>query len=393
MKILITTDLYETNTNGVAVSVRNLSEELRKRGHDVRILTLSENKDSHYRNSVYYVGSFSLEKVYPGVRGAFGFKEQYIKELVLWKPDVIHSQCEFFTFQFAKRIAKKTGTPLLHTYHTLYEQYSNYLISSETVSHFLIRKLTKWRLKHTTAVIVPSRKTEDVLKNYGVEKKLYVIPTGISLEQHHWRISQEERGTMRKKYGISENDFVLLSLGRLGAEKSLEKLLVCFSWVYDVANLKLMIVGDGPKKEALEDLASRMGISHKVIFTGMAESNEVQKYYQLGDVFVSTSTSETQGLTYVEAAANGLPLVCMRDPCLQGVLLNGVNGFEFATPEEFQYDILALLEDNVLCKKASEQSVEMANSFDKSRFAESVERIYQSIRQQKAGDKYGKRMC
>lgn len=380
MKILITTDLYETKTNGVAVSVRNLFEGLRKKGHDVRILTLSDNKDSHYGNSVYYVGSFSLEKIYPGVRGSIGFKEQYIKELTLWKPDVIHSQCEFFTFQFAKRIAKKTGAPILHTYHTLYEQYSNYVISSETISYFLIRKLMKWRLKHTAAVIVPSRKTEAVLKDYGVEKRLCIIPTGISLEQHHWRISQEERSAMRKKYGISDDDFVLLSLGRLGAEKSLEKLLLCFSLVYEyTANLKLMIVGDGPEKEVLEDLALHIGISHKVIFTGMVEPNEVQKYYQLGDVFVSTSTSETQGLTYVEAAANGLPLVCMRDPCLQGILLNGVNGFEFTTLEEFQYYILTLLENNELRKKASEQSVEIANDFDKCHFAESVEQIYQSI--------------
>lgn len=380
MKILITTDLYETTTNGVAVSVRNLSLELRKKGHDVRILTLSGNKESYYESSVYYVGSFSLEKIYPGVRGSIGFKEQYIEELIEWKPDVIHSQCEFFTFQFARRIAKKTGAPILHTYHTLYEQYSNYVISSEAISRFLIRKLTKWRLKHTTAVIVPSRKTEEVLKNYGVEKQLYIIPTGISLEQHHWRISQEERQAMRKKYGISDYDFVLLSLGRLGAEKGLEELLNCFSWVYEeVANLKLMIVGDGPERKKLEDLASHMEISHKVIFTGMVDPSEVQKYYQLGDVFVSASTSETQGLTYAEAAANGLPLVCMSDPCLQGILSNGVNGFEFTTLEEFQYYILTLLKNGELRKNASEQSVEMANGFDKCHFAKSVEQIYQSI--------------
>lgn len=380
MKILITTDLYETKTNGVSLSVRNLSGELRKRGHDVRILTLADNRDSYYENAVYYVGSFSLEKVYPGVRGSIGFGESYIKELIQWKPDIIHSQCEFFTFQFARRIARETGAPILHTYHTLYEQYSSYVISSETISRFLIRKLTKWRLKHTAAVIVPSRKTERVLQNYGVEKRFYVIPTGISLEQHHWRISQAERCAMRRKYGITDDDFVLLSLGRLGAEKNLRKLLLYFSHVYeDAANLKLMIVGDGPEKEILEDLTSRMKISHRVIFTGMVEPSEVQKYYQLGDVFVSASTSETQGLTYAEAAANGLPLVCMRDSCLQGILSNGENGFEFTTLEEFQHYILALLENEELRNNASEHSVVMANDFDKVHFAESVERIYQSL--------------
>lgn len=380
MKILITTDLYETTTNGVAVSVRNLSEELRKKGHDVRILTLSGNKERYYKNSVYYVGSFSLEKVYPGVRGSITFKEPYIDELVEWKPDVIHSQCEFFTFQFAKRIARKTGAPIVHTYHTLYEQYSRYVISNQTISHFLIRKLTKWRLKNVTAVIVPSHKTEKVLKNYGIQKQISVIPTGISLEQHLWRINSEERQEMRKKYGISDDDFVLLSLGRLGAEKGLEELLICFSWAYeDMKNLKLMMVGDGPERKDLEDFASHMGLRHEVIFTGMVEPSEVQKYYQLGDVYVSASTSETQGLTYAEAAANGLPLVCMSDPCLQGILSNGVNGYEFTTLEEFQSCILTLQKDDDLRKKASEQSVKMANGFDKYHFAESVEQLYQSI--------------
>lgn len=185
---------------------------------------------------------------------------------------------------------------------------------------------------------------------------------------------------MRKKYGISNEDFVLLSLGRLGAEKSLEKLLRYFSWEYKyVSNLKFIIVCDGPEKEVLEDLALHIGISHKIIFIGMVEPNKVQKYYQLGDVFVSASTSETQGLTYMEAAANGLPLVCMSDPCLQGILSNGINGFEFTTPDEFKYHILTLMKDHALYKKASEQSVEMANNFDKCYFAESVEKVYESI--------------
>lgn len=51
----------------------------------------------------------------------------------------------------------------------------------------------------------------------------------------------------------------------------------------------------------------------------MVPPDEVHTYYQLGDIFVSASTSETQGLTYVEAAANGLPLLCRRDPCLDEV--------------------------------------------------------------------------
>lgn len=380
MKILITTDLYKTSTNGVAVSVRNLSDELRKKGHDVRILTLSENKISYYNDSVYYISSFSLKKIYPNVRGTFGFKDPHITELIDWKPDVIHSQCEFFTFQFAESISKKTGAPIVHTYHTLYEQYSNYLFFGKALSSYLIRKLSKWRLKNTINIIVPSYKTEKILKSYGIDNPIHVVPTGISLEQHQQRLSPDARRELRNRYGISDNAFVLISLGRIGTEKSIDDLITCFACILEVnSGLILLIVGDGPARKDLENLTNSLDIEDKVIFTGAAAPHEVHRFYQLGDVFVSASTSETQGLTYIEAAANGLPLVCRRDSCLHGVIIDGVNGFEFDTPEEFEFQICTLRDNNEFRISASKHSEEIASGFDKYHFAESAEKIYQSM--------------
>ena len=120
MKILITTDLFTTSTNGVVTSVRNLWDELREKGHDVRILTLSGDRESYKEGPVYYIKSVSIGFVYPDVRMPISYRNALIDELIEWKPDVIHSHCEFFSFQFAKRIARMTGAPLVHTYHTLY---------------------------------------------------------------------------------------------------------------------------------------------------------------------------------------------------------------------------------------------------------------------------------
>lgn len=380
MKILITTDLYIATTNGVVTSVQNLSDELRKRGHDVRILTLSPNHESYCDHAVYFIKSFSLEKIYPNVRGTISFRDQYIDELIEWDPDVIHSQCEFFTFQFAERISQRTGAPIVHTYHTLYEQYSDYVFSGKALSSYLIRKLSKWRLRHTEKVIVPSHKTEKILKGYGIDKPIHVVPTGISLEQHQQRFSSDARKELRIRYGISDDAFVLMYLGRLGAEKSIDELLICFSWILEESSdLMLLIVGDGPARNELEEMARSWGIDDKVIFTGAVDPLEVNTFYQLGDVFVSTSTSETQGLTYVEAAANGLPLVCRRDPCLQGVIVDGSNGFEFETLEEFQEQIFTLRDNEEFRINASKRSEEIASGFDKKYFADSVEKIYRSI--------------
>lgn len=380
MKILITTDLFLTSTNGVVTSVRNLYEELTGKGHDVRILTLSNDRESYKENHFYYIKSIPIGFVYPDVRMPISYRNPLIQELIDWKPDVVHSQCEFFSFQFAKRIAKLTGAPLVHTYHTLYEQYVNYVVPGKYLGKQMVRQLSRMRLKKVDKVIAPTSKVEDALRGYGVTADIQVIPSGISLEQHHYRLSEEERMEKRRELGIPENHNVLLNLGRLGTEKNIGELLKFFAeeLQYD-PYLTFLIVGDGPDKANLEKQAKELGISDHMIFTGMVSPQEVQNYYQLADVFVNASTSETQGLTYIEAAANGLPLLCRKDPCLDDVIKDGVNGYEYTTFEEFEEYLSDILMNPEWRKNASEESERIAESFGKAHFVESVEHIYAAV--------------
>lgn len=379
MKILITTDLYTTATNGVVTSVRNLWDELEHKGHDVRVLTLSDRVTSRKDGAVYYIRSMPIG-VYPDVRMPLSYRHRLIKELIDWKPDVIHSQCEFFSFQFALRISKKTGAPIVHTYHTLYEQYVGYAIPSKRLGKLVVRVVSRNRLKPVHTVIVPTRKVEDALLGYGLDKPICVVPSGISLDQHKRRISPKERADKRKKLGIAEEQPVLLNLGRLGTEKNVEELLHFFAAALaDHKDLVFLIVGDGPAKEQLHKLSCALGISEHVIFTGMVDPSEVQDYYQLGDVFVSASTSETQGLTYIEAAANGLPLLCRQDPCLRDVIAQGENGYAYTSAAEFLNGIRELFDHPEQRAAAGKRSEEIADAFDKKAFGNAVEAIYTSV--------------
>ena len=93
----------------------------------------------------------------------------------------------------------------------------------------------------------------------------------------------------------------------------------------------LMIVGGGPYLETLRKKAAELGVAESVIFTGMVSPAEVASYYPAGDLFVSASTSETQGLTYAEALAAGLPLFCRWYQCRRAVVEVVKNGWQYRT--------------------------------------------------------------
>ena len=381
MKVLITTDLYTTATNGVVTSVRNLSRELEEAGNEVKILTLSDTVHSHREGNIYYIHSMPL-KVYPDVRMPLprtSHSQKLLKEIIQWKPDIIHSQCEFFSFHYARRIAKRTGAPLVHTYHTQYEQYVSYVLPGRWAGDFLVKTLSRVRLKKVDIIIAPTAKMKQVLEDYGVKNDIEIVPSGICLQQHQGRMTEQEREQMRQLLGIPQEHRVVLNLGRLGTEKNLDEVVRLFALqLQRQPNLTLLIVGDGPAREKLCQQAKELGISDHVIFTGMVEPDQVQKYYQLGDVFVSASTSETQGLTYIEAAANGLPLVCREDPCLEGVISQGENGYTYRSPDEFLDEMDKVLADPDWCVCAGQKSEQIASAYGREQFAQNIQAVYQA---------------
>lgn len=111
-------------------------------------------------------------------------------------------------------------------------------------------------------------------------------------------------------------------------KKSIEVLIDAMKEVIkENDNVLCLIVGGGPQLEELKELVKDDHISNYVIFTGPKPSNEVPSYYHLSNVFVSASITETQGLTYIEAMASGIPAVARYDKNLEDVIDDGVNGY------------------------------------------------------------------
>ncbi|MBU3190776.1 glycosyltransferase [Clostridium bowmanii] len=138
----------------------------------------------------------------------------------------------------------------------------------------------------------------------------------------------------------------------------------------------MLIVGDGPDRKSLEQYAKELDIADRVIFTGVISPYDIGAYYQIGDVFVSASNSETQGLTYIEALANGVPTICRKDPCLENVVKNGVNGWQYETFEQFNDELyFTISRDNDDLRKNAIESA--YKDFSSDMFAKKIEHIYQ----------------
>ena len=386
MKILLTTDWYKPVVNGVVTSVINLKNELERRGHEVRVLTLSRTFASYEEEGVYYIKSLNLEKIYPNARAVLPHAEPLIQELIWWRPEAVHSQCEFMTFSYAAKIARKCNCPLIHTYHTVYEDYIHYLpgrFSQYKTGAKLEKKavacFSRMVLGKTSQVIVPTQKVENILKKYGVEEPVAVMPTGIELGRFKERISREEIDRKKKELGIPLENKVLVSVGRLAKEKNLEELLEYFSKLIKEGagkNLTFLIAGDGPDRENLGTLAKKLQITDQVIFTGMIAPEEVGRYYKLGDVFVCASSSETQGITYIEALACGLPALCRKDECLDQVVTDGYNGFQYENYEYFKMHLNYILEDEERRQEMGRRGQEISQLYSTWNFCTAAERIY-----------------
>ena len=376
MKILLTTDLFAPSVNGVVTSVLNLSEVLAKRGHDVRILTLSPIELSYFYNDVYFIGSMKIP-VYQDIRAAVRIPPDIMKDILAWSPEIVHTQCEFFTFSFAKAIARKSNAPMVHTYHTMYENYARYVKLNERIGEKAVSRFVQRRLGKVKHIIAPTQKVADSLENYGLTSTIHIVPTGIDLAKYEKMEDPDAILALKQTIGIPVDSPVLISIGRLAQEKNAGELLKNFAKILKRnKDVVMVFVGDGPYRGNLEHLCHSLSISDNVIFTGMIAPSDIALYYQLGTIFVAASQSETQGLTYIEALASGLPVVCRYDDCVEDVVIDGKNGFTYTTDEEYIERIQLILQDNKMLKEMGEQATLQARRYSFSRFGSDVESIY-----------------
>ena len=333
MRVGIFTDTYPPYINGVSTSIVMLKGALEKLGHEVFIVTVNnenmsykyEDDDKIIRLPGIPIGiyDYRLTGIYP---------IRVINKIKNWNLDVIHSQTEFGVGTFARLIAKQFHIPLVHTYHTMYEDYVHYITKGyfNGTSKKIVEYLTKFYCDKTaTELIVPTKKAYDLFKNkYKVDRNIHIIPTGIEIDRFYKeKLKKSQISDLKRILSIQNEDFVILFVGRLGKEKSVDVLIDGQKEIIKrYKNVKLMIVGDGPDMEYFKKMVSNYKLENNVIFTGKVPYDDIPIYYGVADVFATASQTETQGLTVIEAMAASLPVLAIDDDSFRLTVVNDLNG-------------------------------------------------------------------
>ena len=383
MRIGIFTDTYLPYISGLVTSELMLKNSLEALGHEVYIVTANLENFKYIndkKNKIIKISGLPIGIYDARLTGIYSVSA--ISEIRKWKLDIIHSQTEFGIGTFARIVAKQLDIPLVHTYHTMYEDYIYYI----TKGHFdkpskkLVEYLTRFYCDTTVSeLIVPSRKIYNIFINkYEVNKRISIIGTGIDIDNFSKeKFKKEDIDLLRKKYKIKSTDFVIGSVSRIAKEKSIDRIINTFNDVLKkIPNAKLLIVGDGPDKEELMNLVKEKELEKSVVFTGKVELKNIGIYYQLMDVFVTFSTTETQGLTVIEAMASSLPVLAIKDDSFIDSVKHNKNGYLFKTDKEYIDYVYKLYSDKKLYKEQAENSRKLSNDHSSTAFAKQVIEVY-----------------
>lgn len=378
MNIGIFSDTYFPQLNGVATSIQTLSRELRKKGHNVYIFTPYDPRQPQEPDeNIFRLPSmpFLFVKNY---RACFVCPPHILYKIHCLHLDVIHTQTEFSLGFFGKVVSKALGIPMIHTYHTKYEDYVHYIMNGHLLSAERAREFSRVFCNTATAVIAPTKKTADLLASYGVSRPISIIPTGI--DTSHFRKSKyakEDILALRKSLGLEEDTPVILSIGRIAKEKSIDVVIGALPKLLEKCpNTKMVIVGEGMEIENLQHYADSLGIGDHLLFTGGKSWEEIGLYYQLGNVFCSASLSETQGLTFAEAMAAGIPVVARRDECIENIITDNKTGLLFEEPEELPDLLYRILTDDPLRQRITSAAENAMDALSVEAFANHVEQLY-----------------
>ncbi|KAE9372461.1 glycosyltransferase family 4 protein [Stipitochalara longipes BDJ] len=378
MRVLLISDVYFPRINGVSTSIQTVLRGLPK-GHEACLIAPDyglpwddEGYDIIRIRSHPTPGDHEDRVMYGGE-----IRKLY-RQLEDRDFDAVHIHGFGIAFYEGVRLAKQLRLPVLSTYHTNFDEYLPHYVTflPAAVTRYGCRQAAIWQCNAVDAVVVPSHAMAQTLKSYGVHSQLHVIPTGLDLNR--FRIGEDAR--FRKRYGIASDRQVLLFVGRVAREKSVDFLIrMLIEVVPCVPDVLLVIAGDGQDLERCRNLAVDLGIHRNVLFVGWLDRDtELMDCYAASNIFVFASKTETQGLSLLEAMAMGISVVSIS--CLGSADTLQSNCGAVIVPDDeqqFAAQTCRLLKDNEEKVKLGIEGKQYAKSWSASTMVYELFQVYQ----------------
>jgi glycosyltransferase involved in cell wall biosynthesis len=322
VRVALFTNNYVPFCGGVTISVQTLRRGLEARGHEVWVFAPRFPEQTEDTPRVVRYPSIPAA-TYPEFALAVPWAPAIGREVRRLAFDVFHAHHPFLLGPVARRLARRQHRPVVFTYHTRYEKYAHYVPLTPGLVRAAALTLSRRFAAGCDAVIAPSAVIREELRGRGVRTPIAVIPTGVDLE----RFRPGDRAATRARLGLEARDAVLLYVGRLDREKSVDRVLAAFERVAGtVPHARLLLAGHGTEAEHLREAARAIGLAGRVRFLGLLAHEALPAVYQAADVFLFASETETQGLVLAEAAACGLPAVAVNAPGCDEVVRDGHTG-------------------------------------------------------------------
>ena len=379
MRVAFVTDTYFPHITGVAVSIQQFYRTLTDLGFEIDIFAPEVKEDIKDRPNVIRLSSIRLWPTLPEQTRIPSFPFKNYSKLFSGNYDLIHSQGGGIFSLVGLIAAKQKKIPCVMTYHTNWRDYTHYFFNGKLITPVLVDKINQKFGNAFDALITPSQKIKTSLQSSGVKKRVEVIPSFLDYS----KFENVSSNFIHQKLNLEKDTPIILTAGRLALEKNFEFLLEVFAQIEPhFPHVRFVFAGDGPDRLHLETLVKNLKLDSKILFLGNILPQDMPKVYHDASLFTFASTSETQGLVVLEAAASGLPLVLIDDSAYAGTIQNGLNGYLIPTQNksEFAQKIIKLLEDNPLRKKMGQASKSLVQqNFNSLHLTQKLVNLYQSL--------------
>ena len=356
LKVGLGNDSFFATIDGVNTVIKYYAEYINKELGEAVIITPDNpnKKDYMFPFEVYrYKSLFTFGEGYPV---GWPFKRQYAEDIVNMNFDILHSHCPVATSYFYRRINRIKRIPTIITYHTKFEYDIDARVKSLAVRQKAYTMIGN-DIKCADEVWVTSKGTADSLKIMGYEGDFVVMPNGCDLPKI--TTTEEQKDIIRRKHNIPRGIPIFIFVGRLMWYKNIRLILDSMKLLKGRGrDFRMLLIGIGPDEKAIRKYADKIGVTDKVIFTGMIDDRRaLQLYYSAADLLIFPSLFDTNGLVVREAAASATPSVLVQDSCAAEGIVDGETGFIcFESPFSYAEKIDMIVDNKELLSKVGQRA-------------------------------------